>query len=306
MKQVIQNIFLIIAVFVSFSLSAQKLQFKENTEGITLTEDNLTRFHYQTTTKSLNGNYPRANYVHPLYGLDGEVLTEDFPEDHFHHRGIFWTWHQLYVDGKRIADPWFCEGISWKVNSTEQSIHGNKATIQSTVLWLADSLQNEPVLEEMVNITFERLKEDAYSITFEITMTALVDELAFGGSEDAKGYGGFSPRIKLPEDVTFHSEGKTVTPQNLPIKAGPWMNLKGTFDGKKPANITIMGEPDKLPSYQGWILRSANSMQNMAFPGNEPTALPKSKPVHFSNMILVHRQCSTEEIDEYYRQFRQD
>ena len=33
----------------------------------------------------------RSTYVHPLYGLDGEVLTDDFPKDHYHHRGLFWA-----------------------------------------------------------------------------------------------------------------------------------------------------------------------------------------------------------------------
>ncbi|GGF29217.1 DUF6807 family protein [Echinicola rosea] len=307
MKTILNSAILFLGLNLLFSCThAQKFSFEKSAEGIMLTENGQPRYFYQTAPKSLDGNYPRANYVHPLYGLDGEVLTEDFPADHLHHRGIFWTWHQLYVNGKRIADPWFCEGISWKVINSEETIQGPQATLQSTVQWLADSLQNTPVLEEKVKITFERLEADAFSLTFDVTLTSLVEGVQLGGSEDAKGYGGFSPRIKLPDDVTFHSEGKSISPQNLPVQAGPWMNLTGTFDGTTSSNITIMGEPDKLPSYQGWILRSANSMQNIAFPGKEPIALPKGAPLHFRNMILVHRQCSTEEIDEYYRQFRQD
>ena len=27
-------------------------------------------------------------YLHPIYGLDGEVLTDDFPKDHVYHRGL--------------------------------------------------------------------------------------------------------------------------------------------------------------------------------------------------------------------------
>ena len=37
----------------------------------------------------------RSSYVHPLYGLEGEVLTDDFPVDHFHHRGLFWAWPRM-------------------------------------------------------------------------------------------------------------------------------------------------------------------------------------------------------------------
>jgi hypothetical protein len=41
---------------------------------------------------------PRSDYIHPLYGLNGEMLTNDWPDaDHPHHRGIFWAW--LEVEG---------------------------------------------------------------------------------------------------------------------------------------------------------------------------------------------------------------
>ena len=39
----------------------------------------------------------RSTYVHPLFGLDGEVLTDDFPQDHYHHRGLFWAWPHVDV-----------------------------------------------------------------------------------------------------------------------------------------------------------------------------------------------------------------
>ncbi|MEX2594151.1 MAG: DUF6807 family protein [Anditalea sp.] len=97
---------------------SQTLQFQKDKEGILLLENNQPRFFYQTVTKARDGQYPRANYVHPLYGLNGEVLTEDFPEDHLHHHGIFWSWHQLYAEGKRVGDPWISEGVSWEVKKT--------------------------------------------------------------------------------------------------------------------------------------------------------------------------------------------
>jgi hypothetical protein len=44
----------------------------------------------------------RSCYVHPLYGLDGEVLTDDFPRDHYHHRGLFWAWPHIRIGEKEI------------------------------------------------------------------------------------------------------------------------------------------------------------------------------------------------------------
>ena len=41
--------------------------------------------------KGIDPKQTRSCYIHPLYSLDGKVLTEDFPEDHLHHHGIFST-----------------------------------------------------------------------------------------------------------------------------------------------------------------------------------------------------------------------
>ena len=44
---------------------------------------------------------PRADYIHPLYGPHGEVLTDDWVPDHPHHRGIYWAWPEVDWQGKR-------------------------------------------------------------------------------------------------------------------------------------------------------------------------------------------------------------
>ena len=44
---------------------------------------------------------PRSDYIHPLYGLHGEVLTDDWVADHPHHRGIYWAWPEVDWQGKR-------------------------------------------------------------------------------------------------------------------------------------------------------------------------------------------------------------
>jgi hypothetical protein len=59
---------------------------------------------YQQQYKAQQGKYFRCHYIHSLYGLDGEVLTEDFTADHPHHRGIFWGRHQLWFGDKKVGD----------------------------------------------------------------------------------------------------------------------------------------------------------------------------------------------------------
>jgi hypothetical protein len=54
----------------------------------------------------------RSTYLHPLYGLEGEVLTDDFPKDHYHHRGLFWAWPHITVGGKEYS--------TWDIRGMEQ------------------------------------------------------------------------------------------------------------------------------------------------------------------------------------------
>lgn len=297
-----------ILVFLSLQqhLCSQELQFKKGTEGVLLLEDSKPRYFYQVKTKSLDGKYGRANYVHPLYSNNGKVITEDFPEDHLHHHGIFWSWHQLYAQEKRVGDPWISKDIYWKAKVTETSLDGNTAILKAEIYWFGTA-NREAVLKENLELKYVRINPETYTLTFKIKLKALKDGVSIGGSEDAKGYGGFSPRLKLPEDVIFESRNGFITPQNLPVKTGPWINLKGSFDNSdKITGIVIMGEPQKVPNYQGWILRSANSMQNMAFPGREPIRIKNGATLEFRNQILVHQDLSIPEIEDYYKKFQNE
>ncbi|WP_235941007.1 DUF6807 family protein [Cyclobacterium roseum] len=284
-------------------LTAQQLVFEETEDGWLLTEDGKPRYFYQATEKSLDGLYPRANYVHPLYHTNGEILTEDFPEDHPHHRGIFWTWHQLWVNDQRVADPWVCEGIRWEVKNVKTAVNPNgSATLEAKVIWRGTGTVKKNLLEETVRIDYQRVSSYSYKLSFAIQLKPLVKGLRLGGSEDAKGYGGFSPRVKLTENAAFYDENDAVIPQEIPVTAGAWINL--TEGDPEDPGLVIMGEPDKLPSYQGWILRDKNSMQNMAFPGQNPITLDRNAPLVFRNQLLVHQGLKKQEIVDQYRIFR--
>jgi hypothetical protein len=60
-------------------------------------------FFYQSEPKNHKGKYERLHYIHPLWAPDGAALTEDFPADHLHHRGVFWAWHQVWIGDKKLV-----------------------------------------------------------------------------------------------------------------------------------------------------------------------------------------------------------
>lgn len=269
---------------------------------------------YQIAEKSLNGTYKRSNYIHPLYTLDGQILTEDFPEDHPHHRGIFWAWHQLYIGEKRMGDGWEIDHFSWDVNSVKELKQlDNSKAIQAEVFWKSsqwlDANGNEkPVVKEMTTIKVYPKEKNYRLIDIEISILALEEAMRIGGSEDTKGYGGFSPRIKLPNDVVFTSSEGQVTPTNLPVKAGSWMDISGALgkDGKQ-AGLTILCHPNNPEPSNQWILRAKRSMQNTVYPypGAKPVPLSKTVPTTLRYRIIIHEGESTStDIEAIYNNYK--
>jgi len=57
------------------------IEIFETSQGFTFTEGKEKVMFYQRRHKALNGKYSRANYIHPLYGLDGEILTDSVIKD---------------------------------------------------------------------------------------------------------------------------------------------------------------------------------------------------------------------------------
>ena len=183
-------------------------------EGVEILENGKKVLFYQQQPKSLDGKYERAGYVHPLYSLHEKILTEEFAEDHPYHRGIFWAWHQIIFKGKKIADGWMSENISWQPVKLSITKKVEFVTLRSEMLWKS-ALQNNKLValvKENTKITVHKSIGQYRAIDFDIRLVALVDSLKIGGSDDAKGYGGFCIRLKLPADISFVSNNTTITP----------------------------------------------------------------------------------------------
>lgn len=264
--------------------------FKENDQGIELVENGKPVFFYQRKPKSLTGQYICSNYLHPVYSINGDTLTEEFPPDHPYHRGIFWTWHQLYADNNSLGDGWINDGISQDVVNVQTEKSNDKAQFKLEVKWKSSTFQNgKPFMDEHTTIIVHKLKSGIRKIDFEIILKPLVPGFQIGGSADEKGYGGLCARIKLPDDLIFTSEKGTVRPQELQVKAGPWMDFSADFGrNSKVSGLTILCHPG-TPGYpEPWILRQKGSMQNVVFPGQNKTAISMDKPVILRYRIIIH------------------
>ncbi len=47
----------------------------------------------------------RGAYLHPIYTPSGKIVTDDYPTNHIHHHGIWWSWTKTEFDG-REPDFW--------------------------------------------------------------------------------------------------------------------------------------------------------------------------------------------------------
>jgi len=270
--------------------------FNKNEAGIELWEDSSLVFFYQQKPKSLDGMYTRNNYIHPLMSLDGDTLTEDFPADHLHQRGVYWAWHQILVDTQHVSDSWSLKDFISDVTNVNTVVKNNQAKMDLQLLWKSPAYQSgKPYIEENTQITVDPITKGMRKIDFKISLLALVPGVKIGGSDDEKGYGGFSLRIKMPDGLLFTSKNGQIIPQNLQITAGSWMDFSASY-GKKGeiSGITLTGYPG-LPNFsQQWILRQVHSMQNIVFPGREPVELSMNDPLILNYSLIIHRNTVEE------------
>lgn len=278
--------------------------------GVSIAEGAAKILHYQRDTKTLNGKYPRANYVHPLYDLDGNELTEDFPTDHRHQRGVFWAWHHVSIGEKSICDQWATQDAVWDVREVQTRLASDSASLRTTVEWKspnwldADGKQ-KPFVREETTIRVHRAAADRRAVDFEIRLVALEADLKIGGSADEKGYGGFSPRVRLPTDVRFLARDGEIEPKGTALEAGPWVDVTatyGTTDAK--SGVTMLCHPT-LPVFPPpWILRRAKSMQNAVYPGAMPVPLSDKTPLVLRYRLVIHRgAASVEEINRWQSEY---
>jgi hypothetical protein len=266
---------------------------------------------YQQQYKAQHGKYRRCHYIHPLYGLDGEVLTEDFPADHPHHRGIFWGWHQLWLGDKKVGDGWSLQDFSWDVYETKIITEKTlPPTLQVKVLWKSplhtDTLDlPRPLVRETALIRAYPSENDRRFIDFRISLLALEEGLRLGGSADDKGYGGFTIRIRLPDELEFVGAVGPVQPKRTAVVGGAWMDFSGHFlSAQHVSGIAILVHKSNPGYPQPWILRRKKSAQNAVYPGRHPVALSTTKPLVLRYRLVVHHGDSRQiDLDNLQNQY---
>jgi hypothetical protein len=284
----------VIAEIAAQSVSAdgeKHVRIEASDAGFTfLSDDRIVLFYQQTPVTEFN--HTRAGYVHPLYGLDGEVFTEVFPKDHRHHQGVFWAWHQLWVGDRRIGDPWVAMDHLIVVKKAEIVDQGSDfATLDIHAAWtstaLDDSGESKDIVAEYTRIRVHREVGDVQYIDFTIQLTPLVTNVKVGGSEDVKGYSGFTVRVKPPADMVIRDAGGILEDDAIQSTSA-WAGVSGSFGEGKTSGVAILSHPSLTQFPPRWVLRHYG-MQNVAYPGREPITLSADQPLVIRHRLVLHR-----------------
>ncbi|HAM11084.1 MAG: hypothetical protein A2X05_03855 [Bacteroidetes bacterium GWE2_41_25] len=292
------------------SESGSVMQAVEDTESgqIILTEDGNTilRYNYKTVYEkdaldtlpankyavAANDTFmanpsiyavPRSNYIHPIYGLYGEMLTRDWSKDHPHHRGIYWAWPEVDFGNKRgdlhalqivFARP------TGKINLQSGPAYSQ---VEAENLWMwGDTI---PIVREVAIIRAYRSTPQGRVIDLAFRFVAIKDSITIA-RRDTKLYGGLNIRMHTPIEqvISFHTDSANMMPQRS------WSDLSGLFAGAgQPSGMMVL-QHHQNPGYPGeWIQYPDLSWVQPTFPASGTRfKLEKDQELVLRYRIIVH------------------
>jgi len=248
----------------------------------------------------------RACYIHPVWGLNGEVLTDDFPKDHFHHHGIFWSWPHVGVDGKEY-DMWSSDAVKLKFERWLCREAGPVAAVLGVEnAWL---IGDKKVVTERVWMRTYKVAEDARAIDLDFTWIP-EKPISLRGA-GGKSYGGLTVRLNvLPrrdaiittERGAGKHEGKgSVSKTDLSNTPLAWADITTVIPGCPQRSGLAVFVPKDHPDYPPtWLTRHYGPLC-VGWPGVKTRTFEPGKPIRLSYRILIHKkEMSPEELKKAY------
>ena len=269
------------------SLSAKSpFAFRElDQSSLELTENGkpvLVYNHGMLLKEGVAENWRRSCYIHPLYAPDGTIVTDDFPKDHLHHRGVFWAWPVVKIDGVTY-DPWAVEGIKTRfVRWIARDTAKDSARLAMENGWFIDHAK---VLKETVQIVAHPAVAGRRSLDLTLAFEAIEKPVEVSGSRQAKkGYGGFGVRF-APREKTVIRTDAGIEEKDTDRVPHPWAALDASLQGHS-ASLRIDIDPANPAFPNGWCLRNYGYL-GVSFPGLETYVFEPGHPVVLKYRLTV-------------------
>lgn len=288
--------------------------FSLEDDGATLTllEENnpVWDYHYAPVKapRLVPARYERSCYFHPLYGLDGEIMTQDFPIDHLHHRGLFWAWPDSLI-GDRKIDVWILKDarqrhLAW----SEKKVDEEGASFAFVNSWAFDDQADDALVKEEVTLRVYPAEAQYRTMDFTLRFTNVSEEpLTFRGSEtDNKGYGGFCFRPDATRKPFTFTAAQGVIDEDALSLDSPWVDIsfpvvKGE---EKRSGLAIFQHPE-LPGFphSGWILRHYGFL-GQSWPHTKDHVLEPGASFTLKYRVILHRgNCEEADIAALFQAY---
>jgi hypothetical protein len=241
----------------------------------------LTYVLHEQLPDGVNPAHRRACYVHPLYDLDGRPLTEAFPADHLHHRGIWLSWPRMTRDGRDVQlwhpSPMRQRFAAWDVR--EADAEGAQMTVRQE--WVLDGTA---VATEILSIRAGEATGRGRALDLTWRLEAADQPIELLGAVD-KGYGGMTIRL----DPSFR--GQLMTTDTGPLAADAVHERFRWADISSPARgVAVFVHPEHAGSPLPWMVRNSyGGVLNPSWPALETTRLLPEQPVVLSYRLYIHR-----------------
>ncbi len=309
-------IVLILGVLSAQADAAESFKWHEGEGTRTLKFGDVEWFTYQYLPKTFekvpedDTRRTRGCYIHTLRGLHGEILTQDAPNDHVHHHGIFWAWPHVKIDGveHRLWErpDIFQKFEKWlKLDADEDT-----ATLSVQNGWY---LGEKKVMTERLEITAYPQRGARRYFDLSLTITPVDKPVTLRGA-GGKSYGGVTLRMNVwprkdgavtsPEGVRRHVGNGLLSKEDLSNKSLKWAALTTSIpDGPERSGVAIMVPPSH-PNYPPtWLTRCYGALC-VGWPGVEEQTLPPGKPVTLAYRFRIyHGEPNVKEMAETYQHY---
>jgi hypothetical protein len=240
----------------------------------------------------------RACYVHPVWGLQGEVLTDDFPKDHYHHHGIFWAWPHVGI-GDKEYDLWMYKNIKQKFVRWICRQSGPAGAVLAVENgWFADG---KKVMIERCWIRTFLADQQSRSIDFQFVFIPVDNPITLRGAE-GKSYGGLNMRFAVKDEkeaVITVPDG--VAKKDLTETPLPWCDMTYPITSPStPSGAAMFVSPDDPDYPQTWMARHYGIL-SIGWPGIKDQTFPPGQPIRLNYRIWIHKSAvSVADLEKAY------
>ena len=248
------------------------------------------------------GEFPRENikplfrrggYLHPIYSLSGKTITDDFPPNHIHHHGIWFSWSLAEFEGRK-TDFWNMGDGKGRVDFVKVSktwsgpVHGGFTAEHRQVDMTGP--QAKAALDETWEVrAYNCSPADRYWIFDLVCRQECATSQLVKFPENR--YGGLGLRGNWAwngkDAVKFlTSDGLTDRVKAHTMKAR-WCDMHGVIDGE-PVGIAIMGHSKNFRAPEPMRVHPTEPFFNFAPQQAGDFEITPGKPMEWRYRMVIH------------------